>query len=945
MRALKNLIIIHFLAAFSLLAQEALLDIGTAQDPPGIRWQTLTTPHLKLIFPQELGRDAQQIANLIDSVYPLDTQTLGVRPPRIPLILRNRTTESNGFAALGPRRSEWFNTPPQTSLIGPVSWYTLLAIHEYRHVVQFERMKGGMTKWLYYLMGDAGWMAGAMFSVPFWFWEGDAVFMETALTCGGRGRQPEFFMPVRTMLLSDERYSYHKMTMGSLKNWSADPYEYGFLMNTYLRRRHGAGLWPQVLHRTNKISLMPFRFSQSLKKYTGMGAIKSHNAALAELDSVYKSGHAQTAPDTVKRWDRNHNGHTTHYRAPAWLDDGSAMVLKYGLTDQPAFVRIDPSGNEHTLLHPNPVDGTPHHVIHDKLIWNEFNFDERWGNQNFQSLKIHDLQTGRTQTVVAKGHYFAPALSPDGVTIAAIYFGTDNRCQLVLLNLEGKELRRFDNTEQAFLFTPHWSADGNRIAYGRLTARGRTLALVDVSIGETQDLFPAGANTLASPSFWGSYLLFTTADGDVEQIFACHLDSRQLYRTTARPFGAAFPDVSPDGKRLLYNDYDLHGWHVAEMALDTTKWTAIEQLPLLTNPWFEPVAHQESEPIWPGPIPQKEYAVENYHPWRDLFQVHSWLITADEAARTAGLQVFARDLLGTLGSSAGVDYDRAEKAAAVNATITYAGLYPLLDVSAEAGHRASSFIDDKDLITRYTWHEKSLMFGLRLPLNLTRNGYWSGAALQSHFAMTGISRISDDRGFDHYDNADGWFKSLRHSFIYYHYRQSRADIYPVWGQTLRLSFYHTPLRGDYQGRLFSFSSNLYFPGIKNHQGWALRCDYEEQDAQNYRFSSESRFPRGYSERFHEKMGRIGVDYAVPLCYPDWPLWVLMYIQRIKSAFFFDYGVGRDADREITYRSAGVELTSDVNFLGFPVLFDLGARISWRWLDRSWHAELMLGTPL
>ncbi len=946
MTAFRTLFLFIALCATLLRAQEALLDIGTEQDRPGIRWHTLTTPHLRMIFPRELETDARRIATLVDAVHPADTRTLGVRPPRIPLILRNRTTESNGFVALGPRHSQWFNTPPQTSLIGPVSWYTLLAIHEYRHVVQFERMKGGMTKWLYYFLGDAGWMAGAVFSVPMWFWEGDAVVMETALTHGGRGRQPEFCMPIRTMLLSGEHYSYYKMTMGSLKNWYASPYDYGFLLNTWLRRHHGADLWPRVLSRTNKISLMPFRFSQSLKKYTGRGAVKSHRAALAELDSVYRAGQNSAAVDSVKRWDRNRNGFTTHYQAPARLEDGSAVVLKYGLADQPTFVRIDATGKETILCHPGPVDGTPHHLSGTRLVWNEFRFDERWGYENHQSICCLDVQTGGKRTLISKGRYFAPALSPDGATIAAIHFGADNRCRLVLLNADnGGERRRYDNPENAFLFTPRWSPDGTRMAFGRLNDAGRTLALLDIDSGQTRDLFPAGANTVASPVFAGDHLLFTTADGDVEQIFACHLKSGALHRVSNRPFGAAFPALSAEETELLFNDYDLAGWHVAAMALDTARWRPVASLPTLRNSWFEPVAQQEAQPLWPGSYPPGDYPVQKYSPWRDLFHVHSWLISADDAARTAGVQFFTRDLLGTLGSSFGVDFDRAEQAAAVNAAVTYAGRYPLLDLGAAAGHRASSFVDETNQITRYTWREKSLSLGARLPLNFTRDGYWRGLTLQSRLQFTEISRISDDRGFGRHENGSGWFKPLQHRLTLYRYRKSRADIYPVWGQTLRLAYHHTPFKDDYEGRLMSLSANLYFPGLAPRHGLALRGDYEEQDAAPYRFSSESRFPRGYRERFHEQRGRFGIDYALPLAWPDQHFWTLLYFQRIKSAFFYDYGWGRDAGKETLYRSAGVEITSDLNLLGFPVLFDLGVRFAWRWREQNWRTEAVIGLPL
>ncbi|HOC25413.1 MAG TPA: hypothetical protein PKJ13_08885, partial [bacterium] len=289
MAKIYQILAILLLAWSALLAQADLFDIGTDQNPPGISWRSLESRHFQIIFPQEIAADAQRIASLLERVYPADCKTLGIQPGPLPLILHSRTIESNGFVTLAPRRSEWFSTPPQVGLTGPVGWYPLLAIHEYRHVVQFQALKQGFNRLLYWSLGEYGWLAGAGISVPAWFFEGDAVVMETALTRGGRGRQPEFLMPIRTMLLSGERYSYYKMNLGSYKNWIANPYEYGFYLNTWLRRQHGAELWPAVLKSTAKLSFIPYRFSWSLKRRTGMGLMKSHAAMLAGLEAYYRT--------------------------------------------------------------------------------------------------------------------------------------------------------------------------------------------------------------------------------------------------------------------------------------------------------------------------------------------------------------------------------------------------------------------------------------------------------------------------------------------------------------------------------------------------------------------------------------------------------------------------------------------------------------------------------
>lgn len=949
MAVLRHIVSILLLCVNALLAQSELLELGTAQVPPGVSWQSLDSPHFEIVFPREIEKEAQHIANLLEHIYPADCKTLGVRPGRLPLILHTRNTVSNGFVALAPRRSEWYNTPPQVGLTGPVGWYPLLAIHEYRHVVQFQALKQGFNRLLYWSLGEYGWLAGAGISTPTWFFEGDAVVMETALTRGGRGRQPEFLMPIRTMLLSGRRYSYYKMNLGSYKNWIANPYEYGFVLNTWMRRHQGAALWPGILKSTATLPFIPYRFSWALKRRTGMGYMKSHAAMLAELEAHYRANLAQqrTAPgDSVRRWDRGNAGFWTVYQAPQFSDDGSVIALKLGLADQSAFVRIHPDGREEILFHPNPVDGSPHSLGGGLLAWSERAYDPRWGNQDFRAIRICSLASGARKTLAARSRCFAPALAPDVRTVATILLEKDNLCHLVLLDAEtGTEIRRFDNPDNDFLMTPAWSPDGREIVCSRLTATGRALTVIALDDGRMQDIIPPGAWSITTPVWSGASILFSSNDGDVEQIFAVQRRSSRLFRVTARPYGAFYPAVSADGRRLLFSDYDLEGYHVAEMALDSSRWTAIAHLPVMENSWFDPVAAQEAGADAIQDLSTEHYPVRAFGFRNDLIHVHSWQITADETARTYGGRLYSQNLLGTLQASAGYDYDRDEKAGAASARLTWARLYPLIDAGVIYGHRASSYRNTAGRLQRYTWREQSAQAGLRLPLNLSRGGYNTGLTLQSAARLTWISAISDDNAFDRWDNQNGWWKSLGYAIEFYHYRKAAADILPVYGQSLRAGFNHTPWSSSYQGRRVNLSASLYLPGLARRHGLALHADYEEQKPTNYRYSSLIRFPRGYGYRYQDRIGRLAIDYTLPLAYPDQHLWALLYVQRLKSLFFHDSGWSSLQGRNTRYHASGVELTADVNLFSLPVILDLGVRIAWRWREKEWRTEAILGLPI
>ncbi|HEX8530789.1 MAG TPA: hypothetical protein VF646_12245, partial [Cytophagales bacterium] len=164
------------------------------QNPAGLRWFQVRTPRFRVIYPEGFEREAQRTANTLQHVYGPVSRGLGRQPRPISIVLQNQTAVSNGFVTLTPRRSEFFTTPPQdVALLGNNDWLDLLAVHEFRHVVQYDKALTGFSRGMYYLFGNNG-LSLVSSTVPSWFWEGDAVGTETALTEGGRGRIPAFDM-------------------------------------------------------------------------------------------------------------------------------------------------------------------------------------------------------------------------------------------------------------------------------------------------------------------------------------------------------------------------------------------------------------------------------------------------------------------------------------------------------------------------------------------------------------------------------------------------------------------------------------------------------------------------------------------------------------------------------------------------------------------------------
>ncbi len=186
-------------------------------NPTHLRWQQINTDKVQVIFPEGLDIQGQRVANMVHYLWGRSNESIGDQMHKVTILLQNQGVSSNGFVTVGPFRSEFFTTPPQFN--STTDWLDELTIHEYRHVKQFGNATQGLSKIAKKTLGSWAWGGLMGAAIPRWFYEGDATAMETALTSTGRGRQPDFEMKYRALLLNDRNYSYEKAAAGSLRDY------------------------------------------------------------------------------------------------------------------------------------------------------------------------------------------------------------------------------------------------------------------------------------------------------------------------------------------------------------------------------------------------------------------------------------------------------------------------------------------------------------------------------------------------------------------------------------------------------------------------------------------------------------------------------------------------------------------------------------------------------
>lgn len=932
MRRLNLLALIVFVMQTPLSAQF----IGD-QNPPGLRWQQIRTDYFNIIVPQELLGEGQRVANTLEYLRPALEKTMDTRLHRWLVVLNSRSAVSNGWVGYLPRMSEWYPVTPQDEFGGTLDWYQLLAVHEGRHMAQFNAFDSGFNRLAGICFGELGLGAFSFYGTPLWFLEGDAVVIETALSNSGRGRQPLFNMGIRTLLLSGERYSYYKAYLQSYQDYYPNYYALGYQMIAHTRREFGADVWARIMQRSAKYSYLPWSFSRSMQKITGYNARATYEKTMDELEKVWQKQISGIRTTPVNIQNKNQKV-WTNYKFPQQISNGSIVALKSGLADPVTLVRLDPDGKEKRLLQIAATDRIS--VNADKIVWSEVSVDPRWWAQSFSNVIIYDIHSGKRKQLTRQGKYYTPALSPDGQRIIAVKHHLNRHCTLAMLDAEnGHEIREFPNSDNDAIKTPVWSEDGQIIGFIRQRNGERALTVLEPETGSQSDIIAATAEDISYPTFYGGFILYDSPWSGIDNIYAVHQKTGQRYQVTSRKFGSFYPSIA--NEILLFCDYQAHGLNIVSTRLDTTLWTPLENVEQRQVNYFEPLVEQEQggNILLAEKIPDKTYPVEPYSPLKHALNIHSWFLLPLPPNLIYG--IISNDYLHTMALSALANYHAGEQVTSYSLTASYAGVRPIIDIGIGFGKRAQLY-DSDSRDSSDVWNEINTTLGLRFPLQIN-----SGARtmLLEYSLSSGWVQVSGKERFNTGPPRNGNFQTLSHGFDFStKLQRARRDLAPRFGMEIRLHQARALCDFATCSDHYFGSIRQFFPGLLGHhslQGFLAL----ERTGNRTRYIFQSRMPRirGYQS---DANLRGALDYSFPLFYPDRALGSLLYFKRLRANLFYDYGVvnGNFRGDATLYRSGGAELSMDFTPLTLYYLeLNAGVRCSYRIEDRRWVFEFILGS--
>jgi len=914
----------------------------TGQDPASLKWMQIKTNHFTVIYPEKYGSGGIAYAKSLDEAYSKIVSLFPEKKFKIPVVIHNYTTKSNGYVAWAPRRMELYPTPEQNTI--PLAPEKQLAIHELAHVFQMESLNQGFSKLMSLFLGEQ--YTGVIASLlPLWFLEGDAVFAESALTESGRGRSPSFLKQFKALTVENGGfYKYDKIVNGSFRDFVPDYYESGYQMVTWAMTKYDRQIWNRVLTYTAE---QPFTLNPvniSLSRSIGLRKKTLYKETFDSLKTIWSKDVAESNATFYEPLNPEKKEKYINYYSPVFAGNDSIISIKTTFSDPPAFVLINPSGKTEKILH-TPGQMYPWFLsfAKGKIVWVETKPDPRWENREYSVIKIMDIKNNTTISLSRKSRYLAASVSPDGKKIAATENTIDNINNIVFVDAaNGTVLQSVPSPGNAYLQHPQWSEDGEKITVILLTEEGEGIMSYSLATQRWDILVEAGRNDLQSAFLRNDSLFFISSRSGTDNIYLRAPDNKITELTSSR-FGTI--DLSLNGGKILFSDYSSLGNNICRAALTEASEKTVESISsssfLINRFNIKTQSNNIESGIVYKPIP--------YRKWQHLFKFHSWMpfyadieqIKSDPASVRPGVSIMTQNQLSTLISSVGYEYS-AQKNHVFHSRITWKGWYPVFESQLDYGN--DPLIDQSgETVGNPSVIQPGMRFSNTVSLPLIFSSGKFSEYLRPSFTSDYRNKYIYIKELGTYD----YGQTLMSGRLYFsnYYKYALRDIYPRWAQIIDLNYFFAPFDKNIYGSSVSMKSSFYFPGFLPNNGIKIRYEKEKQFPVKYLFGNVIDFPRGYKNIYAKELDFISVDYVMPLAYPDFNVSSLLYLKRIRSSLFYDYASGPgnsiyestinglkplyNNTNKTSLKSFGFELMADFHVLRIPYMISGGVQTAWK----------------
>lgn len=907
----------------------------------------IKTPHFSIGFDQSITKEAQRVANVLETLYRPVSKTLGIHPLPIRLLFNSQSALPNGSLdhLLPPYMSFYSFYSSDPYFVGNIDWLSFLSIHEFRHVVQLRTQYCSTPFFLlpFYFWANVAAVAG----MPLFFSEGDAVGIETALSKNGRGRLPAWEALYKVNLLERGKASFSKQLFGSFQHAVPDKYRLGYYFTTHIRRKYGAGSIAAIYKET--MSGLPYvGFYNAIKKVAKKPILKVYEDMNHELLLGWQKQLEGLTITPAKQLIIKRPTDLFCYTNPFMDASGNLIAWKRGIGVRHQLVLFRPYSaskastksqkmplsfregkrlffaNEHLPASLAIGEGCAAWLEKIRHPWRS-KLDE--GEATIR-LQYYDFKRKKRKTLVRDSKYSALAMSPNTSQLVTVEPDDSGRYHLVVLETRsGKVIKKIPNPDDGYYLTPSW-CDEDHVVVVKTKDQQNSILRINIHTNTTEILLSASCEHRNSPRIYKDYLLYNSSYNGIDNIYAMHFPTKDCFQVTSRKYGAYLGMVDPSTDQLIFSDYTRNGMEIVAMPFDPLLWTRLEAVEDRSINYYEPLVRQEDNSDILTQVSDHLYPVTKYSFWKDSLVCKGMEVDVAHEQNSGGIafKFVPVQLLSLQGNFTAIPYfyhlfnsnplDRGKldshesfglvrknKTSELGLKIDYQTNYPILNACISVRKYAYFGYEDREF--HDDWR-KRLTVGIVFPYYFSLDTSEGKVSLETAATLELCNRTS----------AVNYYAQVHTFTINNSSTKSRRDIHPPWSQELSVRW--KDKRTNQKGLFMkNCRGMLYFPGMGGHHYWSIaliRCDSPQicrpqiSRFQMLRQMSRSqmlpRIPDDSSPCVFKHM----LTYGFPLVYPDCGIPLIWFLKRVNIQGSYSADVaGRFLGGDDVHHQIGVQL--------------------------------------
>jgi hypothetical protein len=892
---------------------------GISGNPIFQKWKQIETDYFRLIFQPEAEKQAQSAVNIMNYVASHETKSVGDKRRKLDILLKNNTVIPNGFVAMSPFRSEFYFTPSQNPYaVGANEFVNTLAIHEYRHVLQMSNERRGLA-WLPYIFsGDQGLATYTAFIVPNWYYEGDAVTTETAITSGGRGRIPQFTNITKANIIANEIPEYKQVRVGSYVDLLPNHYEFGYLMINEGREIGGNNIWTKINKDALNLKGILFPYSRATNRHLGLSTDELYDKSMETFKKKYLDKLSKTDIYEGNKLTEKVDV-ITNYTHPISIN-GKTYALKSSFDKITEIVEIGKNGEEDKFI-ANPGSNVDHafSTNGNQFVWTEIENHFRWDAFNYSNIVVFDKSTGKKRYLTSKAKLFSPAINESGDRIVAVEYKNNAVCQLVILDSKtGEIITSLPNRNNEYIMSPTWN--GNNIFYSSRKGGKFNICSINANSHEHKSYIEPINQIISKVSSQNGKILFSASFSGIDNIYCLNTTNKKLEKVTSVKVGAYSPSLDATNNSIIFENFTNKGTELRTIELSSAKPYNEKLVGREEMTQFNTKAIQEEGGDIYKKIDAKTYEVTDYNKLTNLIDVHSWGLNITD--QEAQINLNSDNILNDFSFTGTYSRNFNENTNNFNVSAEYAGFVIKTKVYAETAI-------DKELkigSIKTNWDEYTAGLNFSLPINFSKGVYSRGMNFSTGINYTKIK----------YDGASNKnLKNFNFSYNLYNIKHSALqNMGPRAGQSIYVSYNKSLFEKIAQE--LEIGANVYLPGLCNNHNIHISPSFKwNGDLNNYRYTDTYVYARGYEvPDFYNNITKISVDYNFPIAYPQFGLSGIYYLNRLTGKIFYDYSILNidSNENKLEYSTVGAEIVSDINFVNL-LPFNVGVRFNYRLNDK------------